>query len=107
MTLSPTPDAADRITANGLTRLARELRSEVAKLEDMGSPISSASSRGDAAIAPDPERLSLYGITLQQLAGKVEGANRSFQAGQVREGGEQSAVLAGETLQTPEASATC
>jgi multidrug efflux pump subunit AcrB len=28
-------------------------------------------------IAPDPERLALYGVTLQQLAGKVAQANRA------------------------------
>ena len=54
-------------------------------------------------IAPDPDRLALYGVTLQQLAGKVQGANRAFPAGRVRDAGEQVTVLAGETLRTPEA----
>ena len=36
LTLSPKPEAADRITANDLTRIARELRTEVAKIEDVG-----------------------------------------------------------------------
>jgi multidrug efflux pump subunit AcrB len=31
-------------------------------------------------IAPDPKRLALNGVTLQQLAGKVSGANRAFPA---------------------------
>jgi hypothetical protein len=33
--------------------------------------------------------LSLYGITLQQLDGKIAAANRSLQAGQLRDGGKQ------------------
>ncbi|MEY8840930.1 efflux RND transporter permease subunit, partial [Cribrihabitans sp. XS_ASV171] len=48
-----------------------------------------------------PERLALYGVTLQQLAGKIEGANRTFTTGLVRDGGEQLALVAGETLQAP------
>lgn len=51
-------------------------------------------------VEPDPEKLLLYGITLEQLAAKVEGANRSFQAALVREDGRQRTLLAGQTLQT-------
>ena len=36
LTLSPKPEAADRWTANGLSRVARELRVELAKLDDIG-----------------------------------------------------------------------
>jgi multidrug efflux pump subunit AcrB len=41
----------------------------------------------------------LYGITLQQLVAKIEGANRSFRLGLVRENGGQRAVVAGQTMQ--------
>ena len=34
LTLSPTPGAADRITPNDLTRIARELRTEIAKIDE-------------------------------------------------------------------------
>ncbi len=103
LTLSPAPAAAGRVSANDLTRIARELRSEVAKVEDVGLTYLVGETGEMLRIAPDPDRLALYGVTLQQLAGKVEGANRAFPAGQVRDGGEQVTVLAGETLQTPEA----
>jgi len=102
LTLSPAPGAADRITANDLTRIARELRSEVAKVENVGLTYLVGETAEMLRIAPDPDRLALYGVTLQQLAGKVEGANRVFPAGRVREAGEQITVLAGETLGTPE-----
>jgi multidrug efflux pump subunit AcrB len=42
--------------------------------------------------------LSLYGVTLQQLVGKVQQANRSFLAGHVRDQGRSTAVSAGQTL---------
>ncbi|HMR54416.1 MAG TPA: efflux RND transporter permease subunit, partial [Amaricoccus sp.] len=103
LTLSPAQAAADRITANDLTRIARELRSEVAKVEDVGLTYLVGETGELLRIAPDPDRLALYGVTLQSLAGKVEGANRAFPAGLVRDGGEEITVLAGETLGTPEA----
>ena len=100
VTLTPTAEAADRWTANGLTRLARELQVELSKLPDIGLTYIVGQQPEEIRVEPDPERLSLYGITLQQLAGKIQGANRSFQAGQIREGGQQRALVAGQTLQT-------
>ena len=103
LTLSPAPEAADRITANDLTRIARELRSEVAKVDDVGLTYLVGETGEMLRIAPQPDQLALYGITLQQLAGKVEGANRALPIGEVRDAGEQITLLAGETLRTPEA----
>jgi hypothetical protein len=40
-------------------------------------------------ITPDPERLARYGLTLQALAGKVEGANKRLCLGTIREDGKQ------------------
>ena len=99
VTLRPSPGSAERWTANGLTRLARELQVEVAKLPDIGLTYLVGEQPEQFSVEPDPERLSLYGITLQQLAAKIEGANRSFRVGTVREAGEQRAVVAGRTLQ--------
>lgn len=99
VTLRPTPEAASRWTANGLTRLARELQVEVSKLPDIGLTYIVGEQPEQFRVEPDPEKLSLYGITLQQLAAKIEGANRSFRLGLVREGGEQRAIVAGQTLQ--------
>jgi multidrug efflux pump subunit AcrB len=101
ITLAPKPEAADHWTANGVTRVARELQVELAKLEDVGLTYITGDQPEEIAIEPDPAKLALYGITLQQLSAKVGGANRSFEAGQVREGGRQTSLLAGQTLQTP------
>ena len=101
LTLSPTPAAAERITPNDLTRIARELRTEIAKIDNVGLTYLVGETGEVIRIAPAPDRLALYGVTLQQLAGKVTGANRSFPAGRVRHEGEQIEVVAGETLGTP------
>lgn len=99
VTLRPTPEAASRWTANGLTRLARELQVELSKLPDIGLTYIVGEQPEQFRIEPDPKKLSLYGITLQQLAAKIEGANRSFRLGLIREGGGQRAIVAGQTLQ--------
>ena len=98
VTLRPAPQAAGRWTANGLTRLARELQVEVAKLPDIGLTYIVGQQPEEIRVEPDPEKLSLYGITLQQLSAKIAGANRSFRIGTVREEGGQRAIVAGQTL---------
>ncbi|MCB1546228.1 MAG: efflux RND transporter permease subunit, partial [Hyphomicrobiaceae bacterium] len=101
LTLAPKPEAADRITANDLTRLARELRTEIAKIDDVGLTYLVGETPEIIRIAPDPARLALYGVTLQQLAGKVQSANRAFPTGRIRDQGDQVMLVAGETLRTP------
>ncbi|KGJ10316.1 efflux RND transporter permease subunit (plasmid) [Paracoccus versutus] len=102
LTLSARPDAADRVTAAELTRIARELRTELAKIDDVGLTYLIGETEEAIRIAADPARLALYGITLQQLAGKVQGANRALPAGMLRDDGQQVMLVAGETLRSPD-----
>ncbi|MBA4797687.1 MAG: efflux RND transporter permease subunit [Rhizobiales bacterium] len=101
LTFSTTTDAGGHVSANDLTRIVREVRNEVAKVEDVGLTYVVGETNEIIRISPQPEKLALYGITLQQLAGKVGGANTAMPASQVREGGRQIDVLAGETLSSP------
>ena len=101
LTLSPRPEVAEHWTANGVSRVARELQVELSKLDDIGLTYIVGSQPEEIRVEPDPERLSLYGVTLQQLQGKIQAANRSFEAGQVREAGLQVSVMGGQTLQSP------
>lgn len=100
LTLTPAPDAGE-LDSSALTRVARELQVELSKVENVGLTYVVGESRDAIRVAPDPDRLALYGVTLQQLVGKVEAANRAFGLGLVRDGGEQVPLLAGKTLQTP------
>ena len=100
VTIAPKPEAAERWTANGLTRLTRELRVELAKLPDVGLTYIVGEQPEEIQIEPAPEKLSLYGVTLQQLTAKIEGANRSFVIGNIRDDGKQISLVAGQTLQT-------
>ncbi|EPX78824.1 Acriflavin resistance protein [Salipiger mucosus DSM 16094] len=101
LTFSPVAGQAS-ITAADLTRIAREVEVRLARIENVGLTYLIGATGEALRVAPDPERLALYGITLQQLAGKVQGANSAAPAGNLRDGGEQVGLVIGETLSTPE-----
>lgn len=93
--------SGEGVSANDLTRVVRALQSEVAKTEDVGLTYIVGEAQEAIRIAPDPERLALYGVTLQQLAGKVAQANRTLNTGKVRADGGQIDLVAGETMTAP------
>ncbi|WP_448030969.1 efflux RND transporter permease subunit [Bradyrhizobium liaoningense] len=98
LTLSPKPEAAERWTDKDLFELADKLRSELMKVDNIGLTYISGGAAQQIRVEPDPEKLSLFGVTLQQLVAKVKDANRSFLAGQVRDAGIVRNVAAGQTL---------
>ena len=98
LTLSPKPDAAARYTEKDLYQIARELQYELVKTDNVGLTYISGGNPQQIRVEPDPEKLALFGVTLQQLVGKVREANRSFQAGMVRDNGISRDVSAGQTL---------
>ncbi|WP_067339544.1 efflux RND transporter permease subunit [Stappia indica] len=106
LTLTPAQGTGDAITPAELTRIARELQVEVSKVDNVGLTYLVGAVGEELRISPDPERLALNGVTLQQLAGKVGGANRAFPSGQVRalqDGAAREVTLvAGETLSSPQ-----
>ncbi|WP_128516479.1 efflux RND transporter permease subunit [Tabrizicola thermarum] len=93
--------SAEDLTANDLTRIARTLQTEVAKTEDVGLTYLVGDAQDAIRIEPDPDRLALYGVTLQQLAGKVAQANRTLNTGKLRDQGQMVDLVAGETLTAP------
>ncbi len=98
LTLTPTMRAIDRWSANQLYNIAEDLLVEIAKLPDVGLSYLVGGRRDQIRVEPDPEKLSLYGITLDQLVGKVKSANRSFMAGHIRNRNKSYEVAAGQTL---------
>jgi len=101
LTLTPSEEAGDAVSSNDLTRVARELRTELSKIDNVGLTYLVGDTDEIIRIAPDPTRLALNGVTLQQLAGKVTGANRAFPAGQVTVDGKTAELMVGETLYAP------
>ena len=98
LTLSPKPDAAARYNEKDLYQIARELQYELDKTDDVGLTYISGGNPQQIRVEPNPEKLALYGVTLQQLVAKVREANRSFQAGSVRDNDTMRTVAGGQTL---------
>ncbi len=101
LTLTPSEDKGAGVDDTAITRIARELRVEMAKIDDVGLSYLVGETGDAIRIAPDPEKLALNGVTLQQLSSKVTAANRAFPTGEIRNDGRQINVVAGETLSTP------
>ncbi|MGE4014257.1 MAG: efflux RND transporter permease subunit, partial [Alphaproteobacteria bacterium] len=98
LTLSPEPSVAERWTEKDLGRVANELLAEIVKTDSVGYSYVVGGPPDEIRVEPDPEKLALFGVTLQQLVAKIQGANRSFLAGAVRDRGITRTVAAGQTL---------
>ncbi|MBW7946712.1 MAG: efflux RND transporter permease subunit [Sphingomonadaceae bacterium] len=98
LTLSPKPAAAGEWTDGALYELAAKLRTEVAKVEDVGLTFLVGGRPEQIRIAPDPAKLARYGVPLGSVIEAAGEANRSVPLGSIREGGKVVAVTAGQTL---------
>ncbi len=99
LTLSASPGKAGQWSDNSLFQVAEELQHEIVKVDNVGGAYIVGGSPNQIRVEPDPERLALYGVTLNQLIDKLTNANRSFLVGAFRDGGKSLPVLAGQTLQ--------
>ncbi len=99
LTLTPRPGPdADRWTNATLFQIADELQAELIKVDDVGLNYLVGGLPAQIRVEPNPERMALYGITLNQLVEKIENANRSFVVGALRQQDRQITVTAGQTL---------
>jgi len=98
LTLTPRKDADPRWDDNALFALAEELQHELGKIDNVGLSFIVGGRADQIRVEPDPEALSLYGVTLNQLVDKIRNANRAFRAIALRETGASLPVVAGHTL---------
>lgn len=98
LTLSPRPGDEARWTDQALYEIAGKLRTEIAKVEDVGLTFIVGGRPEEIRIEPDPARMAARGVTLGALTEALRQANRSFPAGGLREGGQAIDVAAGRTL---------
>ena len=100
LTLSPRPEAAALWTDQALYDVALKLRTELAKVEDVGLTFVVGGRPDEIRIEPDPARLALRGVPLSAIVDAVRQASRSFPAGVIREDGQAVQVAAGDRLAT-------
>jgi multidrug efflux pump subunit AcrB len=81
LTLAAKPERAAAWTDNGLYQVAEELQHDLTKVDNVGGSYIVGGAPNQIRVEPDPGRLSLYGITLNQLVDKLTNANRSFRRG--------------------------
>ncbi len=98
VTLAAKPGNPARLDDITLYSLAEEIQHELTRQTDVGLSYIVGGRPAQIRIEPDPERLALEGITLNQLVEKLENANRAFLSGSVRQSGGIMPVIAGETL---------
>ena len=98
LTLTPKPGAAGNWNDQALAELAGKLRTEIAKVDDIGLTFLTGGQRMALRVVPDPAKLALYRVPLGNLIEAISQANRAFPAGTVREGGQAALVVAGQTL---------
>ena len=98
VTLTAKPGNPARLNDTALYNLAEELQHELTRQTDVGLTYIVGGRPAQIRIEPDPERLALEGITLNQLVEKLENANRAFLSGSVRHSGQTLPVIAGQTL---------
>ena len=98
LTLSPKPGAAGQWTDQALYELAGKLRTEVAKVDNVGLTFMVGGRPQEIRVEPDPARLAQHGVSLGALMDAIRQANRAFPTGQLRNGGQAVDVTAGRTL---------
>ncbi|PEQ13797.1 multidrug transporter AcrB [Novosphingobium sp. PC22D] len=98
LTLAPKPGAAGQWNDQALAELAGKLRTEIAKVDDVGLTFITGGQTMALRVVPDPARLALYDVPLSNVIEAVGQANRAFPAGTVREDGRTALVVAGQSL---------
>ncbi len=99
LTISPRPGNEGRWRTDALYDLAEELKHELVKVDDVGLTYIVGGHPKEIRIEPNPELLTLYGVTLNQVVEKVRNANRAFLAGNLRNKDQSTPVFVGRTLQ--------
>jgi multidrug efflux pump subunit AcrB len=102
LTLSPKAGAPGQWTDQTLYLLAARLRTEIAKVDDVGLTFIVGGQQQAIRIVPQPAKLALHQVPLGNLVGAITEANRAFPAGTVRENGLAATVVAGTQVTTAE-----
>ncbi|WP_369026760.1 efflux RND transporter permease subunit [Qipengyuania sp. RANM35] len=100
LTLSPKAGAPGQWTDQAVYEIADRLKTEVAKVEDVGLTFLVGGQQQAIRIVPDPAKLAVHQVPLGAVLEAAGQANRAFPAGTVLEGGTAATVIAGQNLRS-------
>jgi multidrug efflux pump subunit AcrB len=100
LTLSPRPDAPGQWTDQTLYQLAARLKTEIAKVDNVGLTFIVGGQQEAIRIVPDPAKLALHQVPLGSVIDAVTQADRAFPAGTVREKGLAASLVVGTQVST-------
>lgn len=102
LTLTPKPAAVTRWSDQALYNLADRLKTEVAKVDDVGLIFLVGGRPDEIRVSPDPAKLNLYGVPLSAVMEAAGSANRSMPIGSIRDAGGAAQVVAGRQVRSAE-----
>ncbi|MCF8708961.1 efflux RND transporter permease subunit [Rhizorhapis sp. SPR117] len=100
LTLTSKRDAVGNWNDQALYDLAVKLRTEIAKVVDVGLTFLVGGRPEQIRIAPDPAKLALYDVPLGHVIEAAQQANRAFPVGSSCEQGKAVDVIAGRALRS-------
>ena len=102
LTLTPKPEAVSRWSDQALYDLADRLKTEVAKIGDVGQIFLVGGRPDEIRVAPDPAKLNLYGVPLNAVIDAAGSANRSMPVGSLRDSGGAVDIVTGQNVSSAE-----
>ncbi len=103
MTLSPKRGTPGQWGPEQLMQIAGKLRTEMAKVNDVGTSFIVGGQDNVVRITPDPARMALHNVPMSAIMGAVGQGNRRQPAGNLRQDGASQSLIAGEQLGSVEA----
>ncbi|ESQ85357.1 efflux RND transporter permease subunit [Asticcacaulis benevestitus] len=100
ITLSPKPGLGDTLNDTALYNMATKLRTELAKVDNVGLTFIVGGRPEEIRIEPNAAAMGAHGVALDALMTAVKGANTRFPAGAIRSDNQAMAVFAGQSLKT-------
>lgn len=98
ITVSPNPTIAQRWNDAALYDIARDIKTELIKVEDVGTSFLVGGRPNELRITPDPARLLSNGVALGSLIEGVKSKSSAIPLGSIRSGGTSSEISVGSSF---------
>lgn len=100
VTISPKPELASRWNDAALFELAKNIKAELTKVDDVGTVFMVGGRPNELQISPDPAKLKAYGVLLGALMDAVKSASNSMPLGSIRANGSANDISSGQSFKS-------